>query len=174
MFFLASSSLYCIWVCEVFVHVVICNCTGLYVYTSVIYCILCSNACTSANDMIFLHMLVQTMQVPMYSFRGFCPLSGWLPNWSRPCTLIDFVVATKSALRPWAYFSLMSLHTAFEHHTLYRWFSYFLLYAWLCHTNISCRYLCIDSEFLPTPGLANQLVLGLHPHGFRGSYRECA
>jgi len=31
---------------------------------------------------------------------GFCPLQGWLPNWSRPCTLMGFVVATKSALRP--------------------------------------------------------------------------
>ena len=78
----------------------------------------------------------------MYSLQGFCPLPEWLPNWSRPCTLIGFVVATKGMLRTQAY--------------------------------ISCRYPCTDSVFLPTLGLATQLVLGLYPYGFRGSCQECA
>ena len=37
---------------------------------------------------------------------GFCPLSGLLPN---GCTLMGFMVATESALRPRAYFSSWAL-----------------------------------------------------------------
>ena len=62
-----------------------------------------SNACNSVNDMIFVHGLVLIIQVLMYSLRGFCQLPGWLPNWSRPCTIMGFEVATESALRPRVY-----------------------------------------------------------------------
>ena len=103
--FLASSSLYYICACDRFVYVVLYICTGLYACTDIMQCILCSNDCNSVNDMIFVHVLVLTMQVPMYSLRGFCPLPGWLPNCSRPCTLLGFMVTTESALRPRAYFS---------------------------------------------------------------------
>ena len=61
------------------------------------------NTCNSVIDMIFVHVLVLTMQVSMYSLRGFCPLPKWLPNWSRPYTLTGFVVATESVLRLRAY-----------------------------------------------------------------------
>jgi len=79
--------------------------TGLYACTDIMCCIMCSNANNSVNVMIFVHVLVLTMQVPMYSLWGFFPLSGWLPNWSRLCILMDFVVATENAFRSRAYFS---------------------------------------------------------------------
>ena len=69
--------------------------------------------------MIFVHVFVQTMQVPMYNLQGFCPLPKWLPNWSRPCILMGFVVATESALRPRAYFSPYGLtHSLRASHTI--------------------------------------------------------
>jgi len=130
VFFLASSNLYYILICDVFVYVVLCICTGLYVCTGIICCILCSNACNSVYNMIFVHVMILTMQVPMYSLRGFCPLPGWLPNWSKPCTLVSFVVATEGALRSRAYFSPYGLiHSLRELHTLYEWSSYCCLYA---------------------------------------------
>ena len=76
-----------------------CDCMGGYVVfyghvltcTGLIYCNAWNN-------------IEQPMQVPMYSLRGFCPLSGWLPNWFQACTLMGFMVAIESALRPQAYF----------------------------------------------------------------------
>jgi len=92
----------------------------LYAWTGIICYIMYSDACNSANDMIFVHALVLTMQVPMYSFRGFCSLPGWLPNWSRAYTHMGFVVVTKSALRPRGYFSPYGLtHSLWASHTIW-------------------------------------------------------
>ena len=55
--------------------------------------------------------VVLTLQVLLYNF-GFLPTPVWLSNWLYACTLTGFVVATKSALRPRAYFSLR----AFAHY----------------------------------------------------------
>jgi len=86
--------------------------------------ILCSNAYNSVNNMIFVRVLVLTVQVPMYSLQGFCLLPRWLPNWSRPCTLMGFVVATEGTLRPRAYFSPYELTHSLRVHTPYGWSSY--------------------------------------------------
>ena len=48
------------------------------------------------------------MQVPGTN-SGFLPTPVWLSNWLYACTLTGFVVATESALRPRAYFSLWAL-----------------------------------------------------------------
>ena len=65
-------------------------------YTAYLYALLTSHADT----------LVPTL--------GFCPLPGWLPNWSRPCTLMGFMVATESALDLGLTSAFMGLHTAFR------------------------------------------------------------
>ena len=43
---------------------------------------------------------------------SFCPTLGLATQWFQACTLMGFVVATESALRPRAYFSLR----AFAHY----------------------------------------------------------
>ena len=40
---------------------------------------------------------------------GFCPLPCYRPNWSRPCTLMGFMIATESTPRSRAYSSLQAL-----------------------------------------------------------------
>ena len=112
-------ALYCSYLYFLDVYVILCICTRLYVCTGIMCCIMCLNTCNSVNDMIFVHVLVLIMQVPIYSLRGFCPLPGWLPNWSRPYPLMGFVVVTESALDTGLTSALMGLHTAFRPHTLY-------------------------------------------------------
>ena len=107
-------SLYRIWICVVFLYVVLCICTRLYVYTGVICCVLCLNACNRVDNMIFVYMLVLTMQMPMYiafgasahSRDGYPVGLGLAPlwvSWYLPRVRLD-----------------PGLHTAFGHHIVYR------------------------------------------------------
>jgi len=105
--------------------------------------------------MIFVHRLVLTMQVPMYSLWGFCLLPGWLPNSSRHCTLMGFVATTEGALRPRAYFSPYGLI-----HSLQA--SYYLLLVFM-H---DCVVLTSHAS-APVPTLSFYPLLAIYPIGFR-------
>ena len=109
-------------------YVVLCICTGVYDCTGVICCMLCSNVCNSVNDMIFVHVLVLTMQVPMYIAFGVSTHSqDGYPIGLGITALSVCVIATEIVLRTRAYFSPMGLGIAFGLHTQYGWSSYCLL-----------------------------------------------
>jgi len=131
----------------------ICVCGHMYlyqvdVYTGVICCVLCLNA------IIFVHVLILTMQVPMIVFGA----SAHSPD-GYPIGL-DLAPLRVSWYLP----RVRTKPSSFTHYI--DGLVTACLYAWLCGTNFSCRYPCTNSGFLPTLGLAAQLVLGLHPYGF--------
>jgi len=96
-------------------------------------------------------VLVLTMQVPMYSLQGFCPLPEWLPNWSRPCTLMGFMVATEGALRLRVYFSPYGLIHKPSGFTYYKLLLPVYMLDYVVLTS-HARTLVLTLGFYPLPG----------------------